>query len=36
MVPILYNDNFLHKLVVFIMKNVNEEEIVIFIPHFQY
>ena len=36
MVPMLYNDDFLHKIVVFIVKKVNEEEIVIFCPHFQY
>ena len=35
-VPMLYNDDFLHKLIVFIVKKVNEEEIVIFCPHFQY
>ena len=36
MVPMLYNDDFWHKLVVFIVKKVNGKKVEIFYPHFQY
>ena len=36
MVPILYNNDFLRKFVVFVIKKVNGKKVAIFNPHFQY
>ena len=36
MVPMLYNNDFWRKLGVFVEKRLNEKEVAIFYPHFQY